>query len=232
MNSTNKTARWAGLLYFVAVVTGIFSLIYVPSQIHVPGNVSATVDHLIAAEPLYRLGIAVGALAYVAFAILPLVLYKLLSPVNKSVAIAMVVLTLIFIPIDFVAIATQLDVLSLLQRNASQNTMPAAQLQASIMALLDTYSNRIQVAQIFWGLWLLPFGYLVFRSRFLPRILGILLVLGGLGYLITFFAQVLFPHYGLPDFIMWPAGLGEIGTCLWLLIMGVRTREPAAHLHE
>lgn len=226
MNPHQKTARWAGLLYLISVITGIFSLMYVPAQINAHGDAAATVNNLITAEPLYRLGIAAGALDYVVFALLPLVLYKLLSPVNRNVAVAMVALALVAIPIDFVAVATQLDVLSLLHAHAY--AVSGAQLQAGVIALLDTYDNRIQVAEIFWGLWLLPFGYLVFRSRFLPRILGVLLVLGGLGYLITFFTQTLFPHVNPPDFIMWPAFLGEVVTCLWLLLVGVRPPAPVS----
>lgn len=230
VDSSNKTARVAGLLYLASVVTGLFSLMYVPSQIYVHGDPSATIANITGSESLFRLGIAAGALDYVVFALLPLVLYKLLAPVNRTAALLMVVFALISIPIDFVAIATQFDVLSLLHASTYAQVFTPDQLQAKAMLLLNAYDNRIQVAQIFWGLWLFPFGYLVFKSGFLPRILGVLLMIGCFSYLDTFFAQTLFPDYGVPDFVMWPAAMAEFGTCLWLLIMG--TREPGRLLQS
>lgn len=227
MSSNNKTARVAGLVYLVCIVTGIFSLMYVPSLIHVHGDATATVNNIIASESLFRLSIAVGAVGYIAFLILPLVLYRLLNPVDRNAAVLMVAFAAIFVPIDFVAIANQLDVLSILDGAKYQQAFTAEQLHARIMSLLDAYYNRTLVSEIFWGLWLLPFGYLVFKSGFLPKILGILLMLGCVSYLITFFGQILSPHNEIPGFVMLPASLGEIGICLWLLIMGVRKPTPS-----
>jgi hypothetical protein len=93
------------------------------------------------------------------------------------------------------------------------------------MLSLDAYKEGLRVVQIFWGLWLLPFGYLVFKSGILPRALGILLMLGCFGYLIDFTGRALFPGYaesGIAGFVRLPASLGEIGICLWLLVMGAR----------
>jgi hypothetical protein len=94
------------------------------------------------------------------------------------------------------------------------------------MEALTTYNHGILLVALFWGLWLLPFGYLVYRSGFLPKILGILLMLGCVGYLINLVGQTLLPHYsqlGISKYISLPASIGEIGTCLWLLIVGVKT---------
>ena len=105
------------------------------------------------------------------------------------------------------------------------------QIHAKVMILLDSYGNGILVSSVFWGLWLLPFGYLVFKSGFLPRILGILLMIGCFGYLIDFFGGVLFHGYSetpIARFVNLPGSLGEIGTCLWLLIMGAR--EPTRNV--
>ena len=88
---------------------------------------------------------------------------------------------------------------------------------------LDAYRNGILVSSIFWGLWLLPFGYLVFKSGFLPRILGTLLIIGCFGYLIDFLGRALFPSYpdtAIASYVTLPGSFGEIGTCLWLLIVG------------
>ncbi len=99
------------------------------------------------------------------------------------------------------------------------------------MLSLDAYRNGLLVSEIFWGLWLLPFGYLVFKSGFLPRILGILLMMGCFGYLIDFFGSALFPGYAasiLASYATLPASLGEIGTCLWLLIVGMHVPKSAS----
>ena len=223
MNSNNKTARVAGFLYLLTVVTGAFSLLYVPSQINVHGDATATVNNIMSSESLFRIGIAVGLLGFAVFLLLPLVLYRLLSPVHRNAALLMVMFAMISVPIDFVAIANQLDILSLLHGNVYQQVFAPDQLQAKVMLSLDAYHNKIFVSEVFWGLWLLPFGYLVFKSGFLPKVLGILLMMGCFSYLIGFFGGALFPQYTIPSFVMLPASLGEIGICLWLLIIGVRT---------
>jgi uncharacterized protein DUF4386 len=221
MDTNKKTARVAGLLYLVTVVTGIFSLIYVPSRISAHDDAMMVVTHIVTLEPLFRLGIAAGALGYVAFLILPLALYKLLSPVDKNAAVLMVALAVACVPIYFVAMADQLDVLSLLDGEKYQKVFTSDQLHVRVMLLMDAYNNRVFVSEIFWGLWLLPFGYLVFKSGFLPKVLGALLMLGCFSYLIDYFGRMLFPHYTVSNFVMLPASLGEIGICLWLVVVGI-----------
>ena len=145
MDSNNKTARVAGLLYLASVVTGIFSLMYVPSQIFVHGDPAATIANITGSESLFRLGIAAGTVDYVAFALLPLVLYKLLAPVNRTAALLIVVFALLSIPIDFVAIATQFDVLSLLQGSTYAQVFTPDQWQAEAMLLLDAYVRSLMI---------------------------------------------------------------------------------------
>ena len=228
MDANDKTARMAGLLYLVTVVTGLFSLLYVPSHIQAHGDASLTVANIVAFESLFRLAIAAGALGYAAFLILPLALYKLLSPVSRDAAVLMVAFAVACVPIYFVALANQLDILSLLDSAIYQNVFTADQWHARVMLLMDAYDNRVFVSEIFWGLWLLPFGYLVFKSGFLPKTLGVLLMLGCFSYLIDYFGRILFPNYALPGFVMLPASLGEIGICLWLTILGARKPKHAA----
>lgn len=194
----NSPARLAGLLYTFNVVTGIFSLMYVPSRVFAHGDAAATVNNILASESLFRLGIVVNVIAHVAFLLLPLVLYKLLSPVNKHVAVAMVALAVACVPIDLLAVANQLDVVTLLHDDTYRHAVNADQLHAKVWSLLDASDDKILIAEIFWGLWLLPFGYMVFKSGFLPKVLGIFLMLGCFGYLFTFFAQILAPNYNVP----------------------------------
>lgn len=227
MDSPKKIARLAGLLYLIVVLTGIFSLAYVPSQLIVWENAEATYNAITGSETLFRFGIAAGIICYIAFLFLPFVLYKLLSPVNKSHALAMVALSVISVPISLVNLLNKFSVLTLLSGDDYLNVLGTDQLQAQILLQLEYYNNGIQLASVFWGLWLLPFGYLVFKSGFLPKLLGVLLMAGCVGYLINTFGSLLFQDYsglGISGIVSLPATLGEIGTCLWLLIMGVKEK--------
>jgi hypothetical protein len=220
----NRTARLAGLLYLITVTTGLFGLMYVPSQVSVEGNPSATIANIVAMQPLYRFGIAAALVCYTVFLVVPLLLYRLLSSVNRSAAVLMVVFAVVNVPIAFLSIVQKIDALSLINRAAHAPTIPADQVQAQVLILLQNYDNGMLIGEIFAGLWLIPFGYLVFKSGFIPRVLGLVLIAGGLGYLLTVFGQILAPSYDqllIATFDTLPAGVGEIGICLWLLIVGV-----------
>lgn len=229
--TSKKIARTAGLLYLIVVVTGVFSLLYVPSQITVQGDASATVRNIVASESLFRLGIVAGLVCHTAFLLLPLVLYKLLAPFGKGAAVLMVAFAVVSVPISFVNLLNKLDILSLLSGADYPQAFTTEQLHAQVMQSLAAYRNGMLVSQIFWGLWLLPFGYLVFKSGILPRILGVLLVMGCFGYLIDFLGGALFrgyPDTAIARLVTLPGSFGEIGTCLWLLIMGVREPKTTA----
>lgn len=219
-----KTARTAGLLYLIVVVTGIFSLAYVPSQIIVRGDASATVSNILAFEALFRIGILSGLICYIAFLLLPFVLYKLLSPIDKGVAALMVVFAVIQTPVFFVNMFNKLAILSFLGGASYLQAFTTEQLHAQVMMSLAAYSNGMLVSEIFMGLWLFPFGYLVFKSGFLPKALGILLIAGCFGYLIDVVGRIIFTNYSdllIASYVTLPATFGELGTCLWLLIVGI-----------
>lgn len=225
MNSNKKTARIAGLLYLIVVVTGIFNLAYVPSKLIVLDNAYKTVKNIIDSETLFRFGILSGLICYTAFLLLPLVLYKLLKPVNKNHAVLMVVFAVVSVPISFINMGNKFSVLTLISEAENLKVIEADRLQEQVLFYLHSYSNGNQIASIFWGLWLLPFGYLVFKSGFLPKLLGLLLMFGCSGYLIDFIGDFLFLGYGetiVSKFITMPGSIGEIGICLWLLIIGTK----------
>lgn len=231
MLPSQKTARVAGLLYLIVVVSGFFHLLYVPSRLLVPGNATATVGHLVAGETLFRLGILGGFVCYTAFLVLPVALHRLLAPVQSTAALLMLVLAAASVPFSFANMMNKVAILPLLRGAATSGGTVSGALQAQIMQALQRYNEGNGAAQIFWGLWLLPFGYLVVKSGFLPRFLGFLLVAGGLGYLLDFGADLLWPAYkglGLSSWLTLPAGLGEIGACLWLVLVGVRPSRAAA----
>ena len=222
MDSRSKTARLAGLIYLITVATGLISLMYVPSQISGNGDAVATVNNIAGFDWLFRLGVVAESLQYLFFLLLGLVLYRLLGPVNRNAAVLMVALVAVAVPMGFLAVANKLDVLSLLHGNVHRALLAPDQLHARVLFSIDAYYNRILVSELFWGLWLFPFGYLVFRSGFLPKALGILLMAGCFSYLVTFFGQTLLPRHTIPDFVMWPVAIAEIASCLWLLVVGAR----------
>lgn len=222
-----RISRVAGLVYLVVVVTGLFSLAYVPSRLAGPGGSQAAFQRIVSSEPLFRYGIASFLVNQVAFLVLPLVLFRLLRPVNRDVAVLMVPLAVVSVPISLASVVNELDVLSLLADSGYHSTIPPASLAAMAGQSLEAYHNGLLVSSLFWGLWLLPFGYLVLKSGFLPKILGIILMLGCLGYTIHVFGQLLVPRYSetlIADLALKPAAVGEIGSSLWLLLVGGRKR--------
>lgn len=218
-------ARIAGLIYLVVVVAGIFSLAYAPSQLIVPADAARTVQNLIEHEALFRASIAGAFVCYLAFLALPFALHRLLAPAGREVAMAMVVLAVVSVPISLTAMLHKLDVVTLLGDKPWAAGLPPERLQFEVMSSLASHSNGVVIAEIFWGLWLLPFGYLVYRSGRLPKALGVLLALGGLGNTIGAFGTTLFEGYrgsAFAEAASWPASLGEIGICLWLVLFGAR----------
>lgn len=231
MELPKKTwARIAGLLYLGVVLTGIFSLMYVPAKIIVSDSASLTYQNINSSGQLFRFWIISGLLCYTLFLFLPLALYKLLSPVNETCAKIMVLLGIMSVPVFFLNVQNQFNVLSLIADDKNRYGFTVEQVQSQIMLWLDQYFNGMRVVHIFSGLWLFPFGYLVFRSGFLPKIFGVLLMLGCFGYLVNFAGNTLVPNYskiGISSYISLPASMGEIGICLWLLIMGVKDKKLA-----
>ncbi len=224
-SSLDSTARVAGVLYLVVVLTGVFNLMYLPSRLYVQGDAATTVAHIAASAGWFRLGIVAELVCNAAFLLLPLVLYRLLASTGRNAAVLMVAFVVVQVPMACLNVGHKFDVLSLLGNASYLHAFTTDQLIAQVMLALDAYRHGILATQIFWGLWLLPLGYLVFKCGFLPRVLGTALMLGGVGYLVDLFGSVLFPGYAqtlLSDVVTVPASFGEIGICLWLLIIGAR----------
>lgn len=222
MHPSKSTARLAGFLYLIVIITGIFSLGYIPSKLIDSNDANATCTNILDSPWLFRWGIISSAICYIAFLLLPLVLYRLLNPVNETAARLMVVLAVVSVPISLLNLQHKFEVLDLL-KNAGTITdgSPVPEL---VMQCLRTYSSGLLISQIFWGLWLLPFGWLVWRSGFLPKILGFFLMLGCIGYVIDFIGTTGIPGYNdtsIGNYITKPATIGEIGICLWMLIVGI-----------
>jgi hypothetical protein len=223
INSIQRTARLAGFLYLLTMPFFIFGFFYVPSKLIVPGDAATTASNIVASEGLFRSGIVSWLVGQTISVVLPLLLYKLLKPVNKTHALLMVIFILISVPIAFINEVNHLAVLLLLSGADYLKAFRADQLQAQVMFFLDLHQQGIGVAQVFWALWLFPMGYLVFKSGFLPRILGILLMIACLGYLIDSFTFFLFPKFDVR--ISWFTFWGEVFFPFWLLIKGVNVEQ-------
>ena len=215
-----RYARLAGLLYLLVIPLGIFGGLYVSSQLIVPGDAAATAENLLASESLYRLGIVSDLLASVDMVLVVLVLYTLLKPIHRTMSLLMVNFVLIGAAIAILNQLNQFAALQLLQADDLRAFTPE-QLQALAVMFLRLHSRRSTIAFIFWGLWLFPLGFLVFKSGFLPRFLGILLMIACFGYVINSFATLL----GYPVNVGMLAALGEVLLILWLLIKGVNVEQ-------
>ena len=217
--SINRTARLAGGLYLALMPFGFFGILYVSSVLVVPGDAATTARNIMASEGLFRGGIVSHLISQIIFIFLALALYRLLEPVNKRHAVLMVVLALLAVPIAFLNEVNNLAVLRLLSGTDYLRAFTSEQLAAQAMLFLDLRGSGILVTLVFWGLWLLPLGYLVFKSGFLPRLLGILLIVACCGYLIDCVVQILFPT--LDATIGQFTFVGELLLPLWLLFKGV-----------
>jgi hypothetical protein len=209
------TARLAGFFYLIQV------LLFVSSSLILPGDPSATIENIKISETLSRLGIVGTLVGQIVGILYVLLLYKLLKPVNKNVATLMLVFALTVPPITMLNEITRLSVLQFLSGADYLNVFTAEQLEALAYFFIRLHGDGTNIALIFAGLWLLPLGYLVFQSRFLPTILGILLILAGFGYLIYAFGSLLSADYDLGIVLL--TGLAEVLFLLWLLIKGVNT---------
>jgi hypothetical protein len=224
MNSVQKTARMAGLLYLALAVLSAFGLVYVPSMIVVAGDTAATANKIVTSESLFRLGFVSNLVAFTINILVAFLLYKLLKPVNKSIAALMVILILVGLAIAMLNELNQFAALLLLGGAARLPAFTADQLQALAALFLDLYAHGFSIAHIFWGLWLFPLGYLVFKSGFLPKVIGLLLIVAGLGYLVDFTLFFLFLP-GITVTVSEFTFVGEVALILWLLIKGVNAEQ-------
>ncbi len=217
----DQLTRLSGLFYLLVVLTGIFSLMYVPLQIIEMEDPGQTVANLLERRQLFRFGIASTLLCYLFFLFLGWSLFKLLHPVNRDVALLMISLVLCSLPVAVFSSHYMVYILSILEETRYV-VGTASEIEREVMNAIQAYSDGLFVADLFWSTWLFPFGYLVFRSGFLPRWLGILLMVGSAAYFVTFLLLVVYPESILIQYLDVPPSVAEIGTCLWLLLAGSR----------
>jgi Domain of unknown function (DUF4386) len=223
MTFTRNPGRFAGLLYVLTSVVGFFAMGYVPDKLVVPGNAAATVNNIAVHEMLFRFGIAGQLVGQAAFIFVALALYKLLEGVNRRHASVMVILIVVSIPIAFVNELNSLAALALVRGADFLSIVEKPQRDAFAMLFINLHGRGLVVAELFWGLWLFPLALLVYRSRFLPRFLGVWLALAGAAWVILSLVSILLPQYQNKVYTYTqPAVIGEIVFMLWLLIKGAK----------
>lgn len=221
--SIKCTARIAGFLYLLQIPLGVLGIVYVPKQLIVANNLSATVSNILANEFLFRSSIISAILCALVTVATAYYIHKVLRPVNSTIAKAIVLFTILVAPISILNELNNVAVLVLLKTPEYASMFSVDQLNLAVAFFLDLHKYGIWIVDIFFGLWLLPMSYLVINSGYIPKIIGFFLILTCLGYLIDFITAFLLPNFDI--IISEYTWLGEVLMVAWLLIVGIKQTE-------
>jgi hypothetical protein len=229
MTSDRTLARIAGSLYLVVAVGGGFAELVVRSSILQPGNAAATADNIRASATLFRAGFIADLVQATCFLLTAMALYLLLRHVQELVARAMVVFVAVSVAIICLNLLNQWIALQVATGEGLAGALGPAGADGLASLFADMHRGGYLIAQMFFGLWLVPLGYLVLRSGWFPKVLGVLLIVGCFGYLVDLFVQFLAPGVaeGIEPVVVAPAAVGELSFIAWLLVKGVPVPEPA-----
>jgi hypothetical protein len=232
MTSPKRLARIAGALYLLNGITSGFAFGYVLTKVYVPGNAATTAANVAANPGLVRVGVVTDLFQATEWVFLAMTLYILLRHVHQSAARAMVVLVSVGAAIVCLNDVFQFESARVATDPSYAAAFGAAGSSALVLLLLEIHHYGFLAAQIFFGLWLVPLGYLAYKSPMFPRALGILLIVGGAFYLVGLLAVFLVPDYGekINTFVTLPSAIAEISMVVYLLVFGVRTSKPAARI--
>ena len=222
LTENKKIARIAGLWYLALAIGAGYSWMYI-SKTFVIENAEITVVNILKTESQYIASIIFSIIGQIAFVFLALALYRLFKPVNLVQARLMLTLVLISVSIMFVNIIFQTSSLVILSRTKYFTAFTASQISELATMLLHLNIIGVYVVDIFWGLWLFPLAYLTYKSDFFPKIIAIILVISGVGYIVDSFSFIINQdiHKILRNYLSIPEALGEVTMLLWLLIKGV-----------
>ena len=228
MTSTKRLARIAGFLYLLVGIFGGFAEGYVEPKMYVAGNAAATAGNVVANAGLVRMGVVADLLDGTVFVFLAMALYVLLKHVHKSVARAMLVLVALATGITCLSAVFEFEGLRVATDASYAAAFGAGGSNALVLLLLDTEHYGLLVAQIFFGLWLAPLGYLAYKSGMFPKALGVLLVVGTACYLVDLLAAFVVPDLGktIHGFVTIPSAIAEISMVVYLLVIGVKAPKP------
>jgi hypothetical protein len=224
MSSTRNPGRVAGFWYLLLVVIGPLRLVYIPNKLFVHGNATATVNNIAAHEWLFRFGMVSDLVAAVILIFLVLAFYRLFKGVDRDLAVLVVILGGVMPALlYFVNVVSDAGALMVVRNTDFLSVFDKPQRDALVMLLLRLHDYQNTAAEVLWGAWLFPLAILVYRSRFLPRFLGVWLVINGFAYVIMSFTGFLLPQYQEKVFVIsQPALFGELALMLWLVIKGVK----------
>jgi|ERR1700722_17365980 len=229
MSSARNPGRVAGLLYVVISIFGFFAMGYVPDKVIVHGDAAATASKIASHVTLFRLGIASALIGQAGFIFVALALYDLFKDVNRRVASLMVILIVVSVPIAFVNELNSFAALVLARGIDFASAFDKPQREGLTMLFTHLHGRGFVVCELFWGLWLFPLAVLVYKSRFMPRFLGVWLALAGLAWVIASLTSTVLPVYqDKVNNYLQPAIIGEIVFMFWLLIAGAKPRVPDA----
>ena len=228
VTSPKRLARIAGVLYLLVGITGGFAEGFVEPRVYVGGDATATTAAVIANAGLVRLGVVSDLLDQTFFVFLALTLYVLLQHVHQSVARAMVVLVALAAGISSLTAVLEFAGLRVATGAIDMTALGTEGSNAVVLLLLDTQHYGLLIAQIFFGLWLVPLGYLAYRSAMFPKALGVVLIVGGICYLVDLLAAFLLPAFSqqFHGFIVIPCAIAEIWMVVYLLVWGVQSVKP------
>ena len=226
MSSLNKTARMAGFLYLIYIIITIPADVLARSPLIVFGDAATTARNIMASEWQFRIGIVGDLVSAVFFLLAAWALYALLKSVNKDLALLFLLLNLGGVAVYSINLLNQFAAVLLLSGTDYLKVFQVDQLQALAMFFLNLHKNGYWIAQIFFGAWLFPLGYLVYKSGFLPKILGIVMMIHFVGWTLTSLQFFLFPGFTAITYVTYPLGfISEFGLTLWLLIMGAKEQK-------
>ncbi len=225
MKSINKIARIAGILTLIIVVFAPFSMIYVPTTLVVPGDAATTANNIMASEGLFRLGMVSDSIVFLIEIVLTVLLYVLLKPINRTLSLVAAFSRLAMTVIQGINLLNHFFVLLLLSGAGYLTIFAPDQLQAFVMLFLNAHESVVLIWGLFFGLHLLVFGFLIYKSGYLPKFLGILLLVVAFCYLIQDFGNMLFPQYKVLFTSIGSLAFLEIALPLWLLIKGINVEQ-------
>jgi hypothetical protein len=227
MPSPKRLARIAGVLYLLVGIFGGFAQGFVYPKVYVAGDAATTAGNLIANAGLVRLGVVADFFDNTIWVFLALVLYRLLKHVNKSEARAMVVLVALGAGITMLNAVFEFEGLRVATGAVNLAGFGAAGSNALALLLVDAQHYGLLIASIFFGLWLVPLGYLAFKSGWFPKALGVGLIVGGACYLVDMLAAFLVPDFGksIHGYVTIPSAIAEVSMVVYLLAIGVKTKE-------
>jgi hypothetical protein len=230
MTSPKVLARIAGILYLLVGIFGGFAQGFVYPKIYVAGDAAATAGNLIANSGLVRIGVVADFFDNITWVFLALILYRLLKHVSKSAARAMVLLVAIGASITILNAVFEFEALRVATGAVNLSGFGAAGSNALALLLVDAQHYGLLIASIFFGLWLVPLGYLAYKSGWFPKALGVVLVAGAAGYLADVLAAFLVPDLGkaIHGYVTIPSAVAEIWMVGYLLVIGVKTKSQTS----